>query len=110
MRQFRSLADLGCGPGIYLPFLGRPAVGVDAARAMLDLSRAAAPDVPVAAADLEALPFAREKLGGAWARNSYLHVPAPRLPMALAHLHSFGRARWHLHRRHFLVPARRQSP
>src|SRR5947209_3203795 len=37
--------------------------------------------------DLEALPFRGRSLGGAWARNSYVHVPKVRLPMALARLH-----------------------
>src|SRR5204862_22407 len=38
-------------------------------------------------ADLERLPFRPQSLGGAWARNSYLHLPAQRLPLALADLH-----------------------
>src|SRR4051794_9387114 len=37
--------------------------------------------------DLEALPFARGSLGGAWARNSYVHVARNAMPMALARLH-----------------------
>ena len=38
--------DLGCGPGHYLPLLGRPAVSVDAAAAMAQVAARAAPDVP----------------------------------------------------------------
>jgi TDG/mug DNA glycosylase family protein len=38
-------------------------------------------------ADLEALPFRDRSFGGAWASNSYLHVPRARLPLALARLH-----------------------
>jgi TDG/mug DNA glycosylase family protein len=38
-------------------------------------------------ADLEALPFRDRSLGGAWASNSYLHVPRRHLPLALARLH-----------------------
>ena len=79
--------DAGCGPGNYLAALGRPAVALDAAHAMLVLAREAAPDVPGVQADLEALPFRRGALAGAWARNSYLHVPKARLPLALARLH-----------------------
>src|SRR5438046_2371921 len=79
--------DAGCGPGSYLGALGRPAVAVDAAHAMLVLARTAAPDVPGVQADLEALPFRRRSLGGAWARNSYVHVPKRHLPLALARLH-----------------------
>ena len=49
-------------------------------------SKIARPRLPVAA-DLEALPFRAQSLGGAWARNSYLHVAKAHLPFALAHLH-----------------------
>jgi TDG/mug DNA glycosylase family protein len=38
-------------------------------------------------ADLEALPFGRGALGGAWARASYVHLRRERLPGALAELH-----------------------
>jgi TDG/mug DNA glycosylase family protein len=79
--------DLGCGPGSYAADLGRPLVGLDAAFAMLEVARSVAPDVPAVQADLEALPFRRGCLGGAWARASYLHVPKVRLPMAMARAH-----------------------
>jgi TDG/mug DNA glycosylase family protein len=78
--------DLGCGPGSYVDDLGRPLVALDAALAMVDLARKVAPDIQAVQADLEALPFRRGSLGGAWARASYLHVPRARLPMALARL------------------------
>ena len=54
---------------------------------MLDSCRRACPGALLVQADLEALPFARSSLGGAWANMSYLHVPRVRLPMALADLH-----------------------
>ena len=79
--------DVGSGPGSYLADLGRPAVALDAAFAMVDIARRIAPDVPVVQADLEAPPLRRGSLGGAWARASYLHVPRTHLPMALARLH-----------------------
>ncbi|MGH9039396.1 MAG: methyltransferase domain-containing protein, partial [Acidimicrobiia bacterium] len=81
------VADLGCGPGGYLPALSAAgtAVGVDAAFAMLE--RARAPEAVVVQADLEALPFRDGSLGGAWARNAYVHVAKVRLPLALGHLH-----------------------
>jgi SAM-dependent methyltransferase len=85
----RPVADLGCGPGGYAPYLavaGHAVVGVDAAAAMVAAARARQGERG-ARADLEALPFRYQSLGGAWAHNSYLHVPAGRLPMALAHLH-----------------------
>jgi double-stranded uracil-DNA glycosylase len=81
------VADLGCGPGSYLPHLARPVVALDAAESMLRLARDEAPDAWPVRADLEALPFRRGSLGGAWARASYLHVRTERLPAALADLH-----------------------
>ena len=80
-------ADLGCGAGLYLPYLGRPVVALDAARAMLELTRDVASDAGLVQADVEALPLRRGSLGGAWARATYLHIPRPRLPAALAELH-----------------------
>lgn len=80
-------ADLGCGGGRYLGDLGRPALGIDAARTMLAAAREAHPDALLVQADLEALPLRRGALAGAWAANSYLHVPSVRLPLALADLH-----------------------
>ena len=81
------VADLGCGPGHYLADLAGagPVVAVDAAAGMLALAR------PCGAwllqADIETLPFRDRSLGGVWASNSYLHVPRPQLPLALARLH-----------------------
>lgn len=82
----RTIVDLGSGAGGYFPFLGRPLVGLDGARAMLLAGRAVAADVPVVQGDLAALPFAPRRLGGAWARASYLHLHRHDLPAALAHL------------------------
>jgi TDG/mug DNA glycosylase family protein len=82
----RLRIDLGCGAGRYTADLGAPVVGLDAARAMLDLCRSIAPHAPLVRADLEALPFGRQTLYGAWANMSYVHVPSARLPLALADL------------------------
>ena len=80
-------ADLGCGAGRYTAELGRPVVALDAARSMLALLRGAAPHALAVLGDLEALPFRRGALCGAWANMSYLHVPSLRVPLALAQLH-----------------------
>lgn len=80
-------ADLGCGPGRYAVALGSPLVALDAVWPMLALTRDRAPGALMVQADLEALPFAAGALEGAWAANSYLHVPSSRLPLALAQLH-----------------------
>lgn len=81
-------ADLGAGAGRYTVDLGRPAVALDAAASMLALLGEAAPQALRVRADLEALPLRRGSLAGAWANMSYLHVPRPRLPLALAQLHA----------------------
>lgn len=81
------VVDLGCGAGLHLAHLPRPAVALDAAHAMVELAWEAAPDAWPVQADLEALPFRRGALGGGWARASYLHVRPERLPRALADLH-----------------------
>ena len=54
---------------------------------MLDLVPQYAPGRPRVLADLEALPFRRGALGGTWAHKCYMHVPAERVPLALADLH-----------------------
>ena len=79
--------DLGCGPGWHTAALGDPAIALDAAGAMLDLVAANAPRALPVQADLEALPFRRGALGGTWAHKCYMHVPAERVPLALADLH-----------------------
>ncbi|HVA03947.1 MAG TPA: uracil-DNA glycosylase family protein [Acidimicrobiales bacterium] len=79
--------DLGCGAGRYTSDLGTPVIGLDAARSMLDSCASAAPDALLVQADLEALPFGPNTVGGGWAHMSYLHVPSVRLPAALADLH-----------------------
>jgi double-stranded uracil-DNA glycosylase len=84
-------ADLGCGAGLHLPYLGHPVVALDAAFAMVELARAGAPDAWCVQADLEHLPFRTDSLGGAWARASYLHIRRDRLPWALMQLHRASR-------------------
>jgi double-stranded uracil-DNA glycosylase len=81
------VVDLGSGPGWYTDALGTPAVALDAALAMLRRTREVAPSCLGVQADLSALPFRRAGLGGAWARNSYVHLRAVDVPMALADLH-----------------------
>jgi double-stranded uracil-DNA glycosylase len=76
--------DLGSGPGHMTSALGEPVVAVDAAIAMV--SRVAATSLRVQA-DLEALPFRRGALHATWASKCLQHVPAERVPMALADLH-----------------------
>jgi TDG/mug DNA glycosylase family protein len=79
--------DAGCGPGWYSNDLGAPVVALDAARAMLDLTREAAPGAWPVQADLAHLPFARHALVGAYASKSYVHLARAALPLAWHDLH-----------------------
>ncbi|HTO71641.1 MAG TPA: methyltransferase domain-containing protein [Myxococcota bacterium] len=83
------VADLGCGPGWFARALaarGRTVLGLDLSRAMLREAVRAAPRARLVRGDLGRLPFARESLGGAWAKNTYIHLPFRELPSALADL------------------------
>jgi TDG/mug DNA glycosylase family protein len=86
-RLAATAVDLGSGPGWYTAALGDPVVALDAAAAMLRRTREVAPRAGVVQGDLAALPFRRGSLGGAWARNSYVHLRAVDVPLALADLH-----------------------
>jgi TDG/mug DNA glycosylase family protein len=76
--------DLAGAAGLHLAGAAR----LDRAGApRLDRAGGARPPAWRVRGDLEALPVRRGALGGAWARNSYLHVARDHLPMALADLH-----------------------
>lgn len=79
--------DLGSGPGWYTAALGGRVVALDAAAAMLHRTREVAPGSLAVQADLAALPFRRGRLVGGWARNTYVHLRATEVPMALNDLH-----------------------
>ena len=82
----RPRVDVGCGAGRYTEALGEPCICLDAALKMLLLAKGAAPQALFVQGDIEALPFGRATLHGAWANMSYLHLPRKRLPAALAEL------------------------
>ena len=79
--------DLGSGPGWYTAALGRPVVALDGALAMVRRTREVAPHALGVQADLHALPFRRGALAAAWARNTYVHLHAADVPLALGDLH-----------------------
>ncbi|HYZ97541.1 MAG TPA: methyltransferase domain-containing protein [Acidimicrobiales bacterium] len=79
--------DLGCGPGLYLPYLGGPVVAADAAPAMVAEAQRRHTGVAGVACDLEALPFRRGSVAGIWARKCLQHVTPEQVPLALAGLH-----------------------
>lgn len=79
--------DLGSGPGHYLPHLGRPAVALDPAHAMVVEAVARHDGAAGVVAEAGALPFRRGGVGAVWASKSLQHLPAGQLPMALAEVH-----------------------
>ena len=79
--------DLGSGPGWYTDALGPRTVALDAAMAMLRRTREVAPGCLPVQADLAALPFRAGSLAGGWGRNTYVHLRADEVPLALADLH-----------------------
>jgi TDG/mug DNA glycosylase family protein len=79
--------DLGCGPGQYLRLLGRPAVALDPATAMVRAAAAVDAPVPVVQGEASHLPFGRHTFAGIWASKAHQHLPARELPMALAEAH-----------------------
>jgi TDG/mug DNA glycosylase family protein len=81
------MADLGCGVGWYSAAMRDPVVSIDAARAMLVRTGELAPSALRVQGDLTALPLRESALAGAWARNSYVHVPRADVPRALGELH-----------------------
>ncbi len=81
------VVDLGCGPGWFTAELGQPAIALDYAAAMVDLVPEFAPDAWRVQGSIDALPFRRGALGGAYANKSYVHVAQSAVPMALADLH-----------------------
>jgi TDG/mug DNA glycosylase family protein len=79
--------DVGAGAGRYTNDLGRPVVALDASAHMLSLLRDAAPAALAVRADLEALPFRRHGLEGAWSNMAYQHLRSVDVPLALHDLH-----------------------
>jgi double-stranded uracil-DNA glycosylase len=79
--------DLGAGPGLYLPHLGRPVVAADPAPAMVVEARRRAPGTPGVVCDAAALPLRPGALAGVWASKSLQHIVREELPLVLAGLH-----------------------
>nr|WP_206324314.1 class I SAM-dependent methyltransferase [Streptomyces sp. HNM0574] len=88
------VAELGCGPGqltAHLRGLGLDAFGVDLSPAMIDLARAAYPDLrfELGSMDaLDALGVADGALAGVVGWYSVIHTPPSEIP---AYLAEFGR-------------------
>ncbi|MFQ6850295.1 class I SAM-dependent methyltransferase [Streptomyces sp. 35M1] len=78
-------ADVGCGPGkvtAYLTGLGVSAFGVDLSPKMIELARAAHPDLRFDVGPMSALAAGDGALGGILAFYSTHHLPPAELPQA----------------------------
>ncbi|WP_033893539.1 MULTISPECIES: class I SAM-dependent methyltransferase [Streptomyces] len=83
-------ADVGCGPGkvtAYLSGLGVSAFGADLSPRMVELARAAHPDLRFDVGSMSALASGDGELGGILAYYSTHHLPPESLPGAFAEFH-----------------------
>jgi SAM-dependent methyltransferase len=82
-----TVADVGCGNGIYLAGLARRGhagrlLGVDLSPGMLAVTRAAAPEASLVVGDAAALPLADGAADTTLAPHMLYHVPDPRAAVA----------------------------
>ncbi|MEU3709842.1 class I SAM-dependent methyltransferase [Streptomyces catenulae] len=81
------VAELGCGPGYltaHLRDLGLDAFGVDLTPAMIDLARAAYPDLRFEVGSMDALDLADDTLRAVVSWYSVIHTPPEELPAYFA--------------------------
>jgi SAM-dependent methyltransferase len=84
------VADLGCGPGkvtAHLAALGVPAFGVDVSPRMIELARAAYPELRFTVGSMTALDIADGALGGILAYYATHHTPPQWLPTVYSEFH-----------------------
>ncbi|MFD5337064.1 class I SAM-dependent methyltransferase [Streptomyces hawaiiensis] len=84
------VADLGCGPGkvtAHLAALGVPAFGVDVSPRMIELARAAYPELRFTVGSMTALDIPDGELGGILAYYATHHTPPQWLPTVFSEFH-----------------------
>jgi SAM-dependent methyltransferase len=84
------VADLGCGPGHltkHLSTLGLDAFGIDLSTKMIEIARAAYPDLRFEVGSMTALELDDGALSGVFAHYSTIHTPPARLPLVFAEIH-----------------------
>ncbi|MET9679575.1 class I SAM-dependent methyltransferase [Streptomyces coeruleorubidus] len=84
------VADLGCGPGkvtAHLAALGVPVFGMDVSPEMVQLARAAYPDLWFTVGSMTALEIGSGELGGILAYYATHHTPPRWLPTVYAEFH-----------------------
>ncbi|MEV0246747.1 class I SAM-dependent methyltransferase [Nocardia sp. NPDC050712] len=85
-----TVADIGCGPGHvtwYLDHLGARATGFDLSPGMIEVARAAHPELEFHVGDMRKLDVPDAAWGGIVAFYSIIHLPAAELPAAFAEFH-----------------------
>jgi SAM-dependent methyltransferase len=90
VRPLGPVADLGCGPGkvtAHLAALGVPVFGVDLSPRMVDLARAAHPELRFRVGSMSALDIGGGELGGILAYYATHHTPPGHLPAVFAEFH-----------------------
>ena len=81
--------DLGCGPGQIARHLrgrGMEVVGVDLSPGMLAAARRLNPGIAFVRADMRALPFADDAIGGMAAFYAIIHIPRRELATVLSEM------------------------
>ncbi|MGI5426773.1 class I SAM-dependent methyltransferase [Streptomyces sp. CA-179760] len=84
------VADLGCGPGkvtAHLAALGVPVFGVDVSPRMIELARAAYPELRFTVGSMTDLEIGTGELGGILAYYTTHHTPPQWLPTVFAEFH-----------------------
>ncbi|WP_435283190.1 class I SAM-dependent methyltransferase [Streptomyces koelreuteriae] len=90
VRPLGPVADLGCGPGkvtAHLAALGVRAFGVDVSPRMIELARAAYPELRFTVGSMTALEIGDGELGGILAYYTVHHTPPQLLPTVFAEFH-----------------------
>ncbi|GGX24267.1 class I SAM-dependent methyltransferase [Streptomyces lomondensis] len=90
VRDRGPVADLGCGPGkvtAHLAALGVRAFGVDVSPRMIELARAAYPELRFTVGSMTALDIGDGDLGGILAYYTTHHTPPQWLPTVFAEFH-----------------------
>ena len=84
------VADVGCGPGrvtAHLAGLGVAAFGIDVSPKMVELARAAHPELRFSVGSMTALEIGDCRLGGILAFYTIHHTPPELLPVVFAEFH-----------------------
>ncbi|MGA5896807.1 class I SAM-dependent methyltransferase [Streptomyces venetus] len=90
VRPRGPVADLGCGPGkvtAHLAALGVEVCGVDVSPRMVELARAAYPELGFSVGSMTALEIGSGELGGILAYYATHHTPPQWLPTVFAEFH-----------------------